>query len=51
VYLKALKSAEEKRKQGEFIKDVMGDPQLRSLGKIAGRLCSQGYSTSKPDAG
>jgi len=35
VYLNALKSAEEKRKQGEFIKDVMGDPQLRSLGKIA----------------
>jgi leucyl-tRNA synthetase len=35
VYLKALKSAEEKRKQSDFIKDVMGDPQLRSLGKIA----------------
>ena len=35
VYLKALKSAEEKRKQGDFIKDVMGDPQLRSLGKTA----------------
>jgi leucyl-tRNA synthetase len=35
VYLKALNSAEEKRKQGDFIKDVMGDPQLRSLGKIA----------------
>jgi leucyl-tRNA synthetase len=35
VYLKALKSAKEKRKQGDFIKDVMGDPQLRSLGKIA----------------
>jgi leucyl-tRNA synthetase len=35
VYLKALKSAEEKRKQGDFIKDVMGDPQLRSVGKMA----------------
>jgi leucyl-tRNA synthetase len=35
VYLKALKSAKEKRKQGDFIKDVMGDPLLRSLGKIA----------------
>jgi leucyl-tRNA synthetase len=35
VYLKALNSAEEKRKQGDFIKDVMGDPQLRSLGKMA----------------
>jgi leucyl-tRNA synthetase len=35
VYLKALNSAEEKRKQGDFIKDVMGDPQLRSLGKTA----------------
>jgi len=35
VYLKALKSVEEKRKQGDFIKDVMGDPQLRSLGKMA----------------
>src|SRR5437879_3429651 len=29
VYLKALKHVEEKRKQSEFIKDVMGDPQLR----------------------
>jgi len=35
VYLKALKSADEKRNQGDFIKDVMGDPRLRSLGKIA----------------
>jgi len=35
VYLKALKSAEKKSKQGDFIKDVMGDPQLRSLGKTA----------------
>jgi leucyl-tRNA synthetase len=35
VYLKALKSAKEKRKQGDFIKDVMGDPRLRSLGKTA----------------
>jgi leucyl-tRNA synthetase len=35
VYLKALKSAVEKSKHGDFIKDVMGDPQLRSLGKTA----------------
>ena len=35
VYLKALKAAEEKRNQGDFIRDVMGDPQLRSLGRIA----------------
>jgi leucyl-tRNA synthetase len=35
VYLKALSYAEEKSKPGDFIKDVMGDPQLRSLGKIA----------------
>jgi leucyl-tRNA synthetase len=35
VYLKALRSAEEKRKQGDFIKEVMADPQLRSMGKIA----------------
>jgi len=35
VYLKALKAAEEKMRQGDFIKDVMGDPQLRSLGKAA----------------
>jgi len=35
VYLKALKAAEEKMRQGDFIKDVMGDPQLRSLGKSA----------------
>jgi len=35
VYLKALNSAGEKRKQGDFITDVMGDPGLRSLGKIA----------------
>jgi len=33
VYLKALKAAEEKMRQGDFIKDVMGDPQLRALGK------------------
>jgi leucyl-tRNA synthetase len=35
VYLKALSAAEEKRRQGDFVKDVMGEPQLRSLGKIA----------------
>ena len=35
VYLKALKAAEEKRNQGDFIRDLMGDPQLRSLGRIA----------------
>jgi leucyl-tRNA synthetase len=35
VYVKALSSAEEKRSQGDFIKDVMVDPQLRSLGKTA----------------
>jgi leucyl-tRNA synthetase len=35
VYLKALSYAEEKSKPGDFIKDVMGDPLLRSLGKIA----------------
>jgi len=35
VYLKALKAAKEKMRQGDFIKDVMGDPQLRSLGKAA----------------
>jgi leucyl-tRNA synthetase len=35
VYLKALKSAEEKMKQGDFIKEIMGDPRLRSLGKVA----------------
>jgi leucyl-tRNA synthetase len=35
VYLKALKAAEEKMRQGDFIKDVMGDPRLRALGKAA----------------
>src|SRR5260370_31816071 len=35
VYLKALKAGEEKIRQGDFIKDIMGDPQLRSLGKTA----------------
>jgi len=35
VYLKALKAAEEEMRQGDFIKDVMGDPQLRALGKAA----------------
>src|SRR3989475_6116142 len=35
VYLKALKAAEDKVRQGDFIKDVMGDLQLRSLGKAA----------------
>jgi len=35
VYLKALKAAEDKVRQGDFIKDVMEDPQLRSLGKAA----------------
>jgi len=35
VYLKALKAAEEKMRQGDFIKEVMGDPLLRSLGKAA----------------
>ena len=35
VYLKALKSAEEKMRQGDFIKEVMGDPLFRSLGKAA----------------
>jgi leucyl-tRNA synthetase len=35
VYLKALKAAEEKMRQGDFIKDVMGDSQLRALGKAA----------------
>jgi leucyl-tRNA synthetase len=41
VYLKALKAAEEKRKQGEFMKDVMGDPLLRSLGKTAADYASK----------
>jgi len=35
VYLKALRAAEDKVSQGDFIKDVMGDPQLRTLGKAA----------------
>ena len=35
VYLRALKGAEDKVSRGDFIKDVMGDPQLRSLGKAA----------------
>ena len=35
VYLKALKAAEEEMRQGDFIKDVMGDPRLRALGKAA----------------
>ena len=35
AYLKALKAAEEKMRQGDFIKDVMGDLHLRSLGKVA----------------
>ena len=35
AYLKALKAAEEKMRQGDFIKDVMGDLHLRSLGKAA----------------
>lgn len=35
VYLKALKSAEEKVNQGEFLKSLMEDQRLRSLGKIA----------------
>ncbi len=41
VYLKALTAAEEKGKQGDFIKDVMGDPQLRSLGKTAADYASK----------
>jgi leucyl-tRNA synthetase len=35
IYLKALKAAEENMKQGDFMKDIMGDPRLRSLGKTA----------------
>lgn len=35
IYLKALMSAEDKTKQGDFIKVIMGDPQIRSLGKVA----------------
>ncbi|HEV2119844.1 MAG TPA: leucine--tRNA ligase [Candidatus Bathyarchaeia archaeon] len=35
VLLKALKAAEEKKRQSDFIKEVMADPQLRSLGKAA----------------
>ena len=35
IYLKALRSAEDKMKQGDFIKDIMADQQLRSLGKAA----------------
>src|SRR5437879_10527234 len=35
VYLKASTSADERRTQGDFIRDVMGDSQLRSLGRIA----------------
>jgi len=41
VYLKALKAAEEKRKQGEFMKDVMVDPLVRSLGKTAADYASK----------
>src|SRR2546428_4558052 len=35
VYLRALKAADEKMRQGDFIKDVMGDPGFRSLEKAA----------------
>ncbi|HZY47539.1 MAG TPA: leucine--tRNA ligase, partial [Candidatus Bathyarchaeia archaeon] len=35
VYLKALKAADEKKKQGDFVKDIMEDSQMRSLGKTA----------------
>jgi leucyl-tRNA synthetase len=41
VYLRALKAAEEKSKQGEFMKDVMGDPVLRSMGKTAADYASK----------
>jgi len=51
VYLTALKSAEEKRKQGDFIKDVMGDPQLRSLGKMAADYAAKAiqHANQMPD--
>jgi leucyl-tRNA synthetase len=41
VYLKALGWAEEKRKPGDFIKEVMADSQLRSLGKVAADYSSE----------
>lgn len=41
VYQKALRSAEDKMKQDDFIKEVMGDPQLRSLGKIVAAYASK----------
>jgi leucyl-tRNA synthetase len=41
VYLKALKAAGEKMRQGDFMKDVMGDPLLRSMGKTAADYASK----------
>ena len=41
IYLKALKSAEEKMRQGDFIKEVMGDPLFRSLGKAVADYASK----------
>ena len=41
VYLKALKAAGEKNRQGDFIKEIMGDPLLRSLGKNAADYASK----------
>ncbi|HZY46442.1 MAG TPA: class I tRNA ligase family protein, partial [Candidatus Bathyarchaeia archaeon] len=35
IYLKALKAADEKKNQGDLIKEVLEDPQIRSLGKTA----------------
>src|SRR2546427_6254005 len=51
VYLKALKAAEEKMRQGDFIKEVMGDPLLRSLGKAAADYASKAlhHANHMPD--
>ena len=41
IYVKALRSAEQKMKHGDFIKEVMSDPQLRSLGKAAAEYAAK----------
>ena len=51
VYLKALRSADAKMKQGDFLKEAMGDPQLRSLGKIAADYASKAIQQANQMSG
>jgi len=46
VYLNALKWVEENKKSGDFIRDVMADPRLRSMGKTAADYASKVIQTA-----